>query len=565
MTSDPMQTGGSRCGQGKGESDSRGRFGRWIWILPGALLLLLVGVNRAWLAWICAREPVVSEQTTVLTGPIGPDGMVDYAAALNDEYGRGIEPERNLLAAMLRLVGSSLEPGPSEAYWRRLGVKPVEEPLLVWVDLGEFAASWPEDRLPRSYLKARERMAEADPLAVQEPQEWIWDVAQARWDVARKRAWSPEEFPILSDWLDANRDAMDQALRALRKEQYFNPVDPEAKTLYAGIVLPRVGRMLELSHALAARATRKDPSRPPAARAAELAPLLELNQKTGNAIWLIDSVVFSALADVGADALQAIVLDASLTEEQLTGLAEALPRVGPRADPAGILRNETLAALDHAMALRAGKVSAQILRIEDDLPVPSVDINQVLRMIVDDYHKLRDALEDPVLRERFATEEKSREQYAQRDSELLPRQYFMRSKLGKVLTWLVPAPMVHSWRMEVFLQRADLPSTGFLGRLEVLEDRGTKLRMVRAALAIRLHKIRTGRWPQGLRQVQELTRRDGGGAIDRESWTYRIESDGFLLHSPGRDSQEDGSPGPRYGDIVVRFPQPDMEPEDPGR
>ena len=44
-------------------------------------------------------------QTTYVDGPRTPDGDIDYAAALNRHYGRGVAPRQNACAALWRVLG----------------------------------------------------------------------------------------------------------------------------------------------------------------------------------------------------------------------------------------------------------------------------------------------------------------------------------------------------------------------------------------------------------------------------------------------------------------------------
>ncbi|KPK85848.1 MAG: hypothetical protein AMJ81_02500 [Phycisphaerae bacterium SM23_33] len=47
----------------------------------------------------------VSPQTTYLTSPLNPDGTVNYVAAINAVYGRGVTPDNNAAIPMIRAFG----------------------------------------------------------------------------------------------------------------------------------------------------------------------------------------------------------------------------------------------------------------------------------------------------------------------------------------------------------------------------------------------------------------------------------------------------------------------------
>ena len=70
---------------------------RWPRFRRRFMILTLLGVVFiSWLTWEVWPRPItVGRSTTYLTGPLRPDGKVDYAAALDTEYAQGVIPEDN--------------------------------------------------------------------------------------------------------------------------------------------------------------------------------------------------------------------------------------------------------------------------------------------------------------------------------------------------------------------------------------------------------------------------------------------------------------------------------------
>ncbi len=91
---------------------------------------LLVASHRG--AFRRAPPPLVpSRETTFLTGPIAADGMVDYAAALSEEEGRGATPVNNAWPLICRILGKDLDRLSSE----ELAAAPaLETPFVDWYD-----------------------------------------------------------------------------------------------------------------------------------------------------------------------------------------------------------------------------------------------------------------------------------------------------------------------------------------------------------------------------------------------------------------------------------------------
>src|SRR6266498_3553927 len=75
---------------------------------------------RAW------RRISPSEATTRVTGPLLPDGRVDYLAALDDRVGKGINPQDNAAIPMLEAFGRAVIPSyqPRDALTNMLGMPP---------------------------------------------------------------------------------------------------------------------------------------------------------------------------------------------------------------------------------------------------------------------------------------------------------------------------------------------------------------------------------------------------------------------------------------------------------
>ena len=70
----------------------RRSLGRRIMTLLGMAFVVWL-VFQFWPVWL---KP--GPKTTVITGPLRPNGTVDYAAALNEECSAGVTPENNAAA-----------------------------------------------------------------------------------------------------------------------------------------------------------------------------------------------------------------------------------------------------------------------------------------------------------------------------------------------------------------------------------------------------------------------------------------------------------------------------------
>src|SRR5829696_5018877 len=83
----------------------------------------------------------VSRETTYVTGPLGTDGRIDYAAALNERLGKGVTPETNANVAVWWAFGPKPEGGngmPAE-FFKLMGIDEPPEKGDYFVDMWRFA------------------------------------------------------------------------------------------------------------------------------------------------------------------------------------------------------------------------------------------------------------------------------------------------------------------------------------------------------------------------------------------------------------------------------------------
>ena len=93
----------------------------------------------------------IGPDTTVIDGPINPDGTINYLAYLNQKLSKGVTPENNFAVDVAMVMPPAPEGWPSEAFrekvFKGLGVKkPVEGPFITSIqDVigdGEDIALW---------------------------------------------------------------------------------------------------------------------------------------------------------------------------------------------------------------------------------------------------------------------------------------------------------------------------------------------------------------------------------------------------------------------------------------
>lgn len=144
----------------------------------------------------------VSKKTTYVTKPLRKDGRVDYIAALNRRYGRGVTAGNNAAVLFWRAVGPGAIPqGVRAKLFTGLEMKPLPEKGSYFVPLSALTAG----------LQGRaKRQAEAD--------------LQFDFDAALERPWKTFQYPEVAKWLASNAAPLKLLVKAAERPQFFTPL-----------------------------------------------------------------------------------------------------------------------------------------------------------------------------------------------------------------------------------------------------------------------------------------------------------------------------------------------------
>lgn len=185
------------------------RFGRWL--LIGLLSIGFVYWLDSAIYGLPSRMPgeaypprfILSKETTYFTGPVDKNGYVDYAKALNETLAAGIEPEQNVIVALLPAIGP----------------KPYGKTLMP--EFFEWLAASPPDEV--GAMVSFEEFVGTDKSLDPSRRKQLIDVAHDR---AQKNPWGSKILPEVFAWLQASEKALACAVKASRNTQFFYPLVP---------------------------------------------------------------------------------------------------------------------------------------------------------------------------------------------------------------------------------------------------------------------------------------------------------------------------------------------------
>ncbi len=244
----------------------------------------------------------ISKETTYLTGPLRKDGSVDYVAALNERYSRGVTPENNAAVPFWKAVGpKEIWPEYRDKYFRMLGIPPLPEKGDYFVDLEEY--------LTRHQNGAKHSVAKEEQAIRDE----AWDLLK----VASRRPWSPQEFPVLASWLKTNEKPLALLIEASKRPRRYDPLCCGSRTPLLAVLLPAAEHYRKISQALCVRAMLRLHENKVEEAWQDLLSCHRLARLAGQGPTVVDSLVAFSAEERACDGDQALLQYAQLSAAKL--------------------------------------------------------------------------------------------------------------------------------------------------------------------------------------------------------------------------------------------------------
>jgi hypothetical protein len=163
----------------------------------------------------------ISRETTFVTGPLRPDGRVDYRAAINERYSKGVTPDNNAAVPLLQAFGPrDIEKDVREQFFKKLGIAPLPAEGGYFIQVRDFARH--KHRKARQGETEQEKMEALRSKAPKE--EDVVNQAFEQWLQAMERPWSKEEFPVVAEWLERNSKQIGLMAEASRRTRFYVPM-----------------------------------------------------------------------------------------------------------------------------------------------------------------------------------------------------------------------------------------------------------------------------------------------------------------------------------------------------
>lgn len=254
----------------------------------------------------------VSKETTWFTEPLRENGFVDYLAALNQHFGRGVTVDNNAVVSLYRAMGPRPEGGqrqPDE-FFQWLHMEPLPDEGPYFQSLGKWWQS-KQKKVPAAGMNA------------------VFDMQMASYS----RPWKEEEFPELAEWLRDNDTPLNHVVEGVGRPEYFSPLvsadGGEGKLIQ--VLLPGVQMSRDLARALTARAMLRlsEGNRFSAWR--DLIVVHRLGRLVGRGPTMIEGLVGIAIESMAIEGELRVISDSQPPPKQVALFVKQLQSLPPRA------------------------------------------------------------------------------------------------------------------------------------------------------------------------------------------------------------------------------------------
>jgi membrane protease YdiL (CAAX protease family) len=505
----------------------------------------------------------ISKETTYITEPLRKDGSVDYVAALNQRFSKGVTPENNSAVLFWTAVGpGDIGKEYREKYFQMLGMPALPEKGDYYVDLDKYLAQQ-RDGAKRGGAKPEPRTRSN-----------AYDLL----DPALKRPWSKEKFPVLAAWLAANEKPLALLVEASTRPRRFDPLVCGERTPLLAVLQPAISAFHhagDVGSALVARAMLRLNSGNVDDPWEDLLTYHRLARLVGQGPTEIDAMVAWSRDGAASAADQGVLQHASLTAAQIAKMREDLRRLPPmpamvdkldvaerftylnivldasrggRASLAELERAADVAALNGSRELRTTVKS--LLRYSAST---AIDWDLILRMGNSWFDRITDAYRKP-------TRASQKEALRKLDEDFRKLKATAENKASLEKSMLGDARKALSERLGQVILIMFSPSMVLQG--SVADRSAMTFELTKLAFAIAAYRADHGSYPVTLADLApNYVRQVPKDLFNDADLHYRREGDGYLLYSVGVNGKDDGGrgyedrkAGEDWDDLLVRMP-----------
>ncbi len=493
--------------------------------LMAYMLVILLTLVTANAGEAPTRRPTLSYETTRISEPLNKDGTVNYLAALNEQYSKGVTAENNAAILLLRAAGPEiLPPMIKDKALAILGMSALPSE-------GDYFVSFD------TYVADLEEIYEVPEEAIEAP-------------------WSAKDYPKLADWLKANEKPLSLVTAATKQPRYYMPMlTSDESSLVVSTLVPNLNRYREMSKALVSRAMLRLGSGDIEDAQADLLAVHRLARLVGQGPTLIDRLVGMAAEATACKGDNALATSGQLSSSQAqTYLATlqalpALPSVTEAMDVCerfSLLDNTTyISRTDYKKQflalLEMNLVDKRLFEANTQIDLSKIDKEkalQIIEMPVDWNEILKrmnawyDSMLDAAGKATFAQRMKAFEQIS---SELKALGNNATEQLRQLLLTKEKANATQAFgSLLIALWAPDLS-----GAVPMYDVTTLRLQASQVALALAAYRAEVGSYPERLAELcPKYFKTVPKDFFTAKPLDYRRVKKGYVLYSPGPTKYE---------------------------
>ena len=516
-------------------TEKRQKRGKRVLLLVMGLMLVAGLVCNY---WPMEGHITISRETTYVTGPLNPDGTINYVAALNERLSKGVTRENNAAVLLVRAIGADcLEGEVGERQLALLGIKPPVGEQERFVSLGEYLADLEGPTTGPGTQSATRPTDVIDLLKLLEK--------------LGKTPWSAAQYPRVDAWLRANEKPLALACEATTRPRHYLPlVSPHSPPTVMSLSYPATRYGVEFAFTLAVRAMRKLHAGDVQGAWSDIHATYRLARLTGQGWSLIEAILSMLIEETAWEACAALARSATLDRRQARAFQGDLDALAAVTDLRTLLgEGERFMLLDSTMALYRAQLHGDQSMMELPMGTAAVYWDDILRG--------GNRLWDLSLEEHCAPDPAVRAR-AEKGLVTLAQEYNGGERHGRFARFL--------GRYGGHLGRR--VRTRRVARLVILfcpnlrsmparySKRAMRLEVVKVSLALAAFRAEKGVYPQKLSELSPAyVKKVPADVFAERPLVYKRDGKGYLLHSVGPNMTDDG--GKEFGsggedDIVVR-------------
>lgn len=477
-------------------------------------------------------------------GHVREDGRIDYLAAANDTLSEGVTPENNAFVVIARLM-------PDDA-WES------ERLRLKRFDMLGIDPPGPESPRFLAIDAYAEQQAEDDPRwSAEVEQEAFGEVRmvpawQAQWDRAMAGPWTPDDVPLVAEWLEAHDAMLDQISEGTQRPRYWSPyVRAEEDGLIVDARLPWMPAMRTMASGLCVRAHRRLADGNVSGVIDDHLAVKRMGQLLREPLFTIEVMVGVGIDVLTVDVTASLVAHKATTEDQAQRLQAALAELPARFPMEAVLFwSERRVMLD---LLQRPQLATDVLEVSPEHPLVQVNGDRLDRKRAERrmnalFHRIGQLVVKPTRGER---------EEGLREAQLILREMERRvdAAVRKVdaldRAALTDAVVDFQGHASLEVKWLRLPS-------RVADQAAASGQLERTALALARYRLAHEAYPDSLDDL--VPRYLDAVPIDicdaeQRPIRYRLTEDRVLLYSVGRDGEDDGGDDGAAGDLVLTWPR----------